>query len=82
MAGKEILQPGGVRCLERLRTRLDTSLRKSKSGLLPVVGLDANIMAEGRSRAGKPEPGDLEARSKTKFVPELSLASSFSSLLA
>lgn len=43
MAGKEILQPGGVRCLERVRTRLDAPLKKRKSGLLSFVGPDAKV---------------------------------------
>lgn len=69
MAGKEILQPGSVRCLERLR--LDTPLRKSRSGLLPVVGLDAKVMAEGRNRAGRPEPGNPKRTWKPGLKPGL-----------
>lgn len=71
MAGKEILQPGGVRCLERLRTRLDPPLRKSKSGLVPVMGLNAKVMAEGRSRAGKPELGSSKWTWKAGLKPSL-----------
>ena len=57
--------------MERLRTRLDPPLRKSKSGLLPVVGLDAKVMAEGRSRAGKPELGNPKWTWKPGLKPSL-----------
>lgn len=73
MAGKEILQPGDVRCLERLGTRLDAPLRKRKSGLLSFLRLDAKVMAEGKNRAEKPEPRNPTWTWKTGLKPSLCL---------